>query len=169
MSRWCDHYAITPAQRDRLLKAAGEGKPGLGEWVDSVEGLRDTPRHVEMNHIWEEIHRALTGDDTPRGWLDPECGPWPLCLSVLGGRPLHDEDEPWSYTYWLVEPEQVAEAASALACVDERWLRKRYFALSSCYPEEEGFAWDWEELRSLVALFARAAAEGRAVLCTISH
>jgi hypothetical protein len=169
VSRWCDHFAITPQEARRFLRAAEQGDGPVHDLIEQLmEEQRNQPLHVEMDKAWEPIHRCLT-DDTDGGDLDFEASPYPLALCILGDQQLLKEGH---RTAALLTPEQVADVAAALAKITEHWLRARFFALPDNQfheIDEDNFGWTWAYFQDLPPLFVRALALGRAVLCTISH
>ena len=136
----------------------------LQPWVERLEEL---PLHVEMDEAWEPIHRCLTGDRSD-GLLFP-FGPMPLRLCVLGGRQIYRHGY---RTASLVDADKVPRVARALAEVEKKWMRKLFLALPDTQFHEisdEMFEWVWAHFGDLPPLFVKAAAEGNAVICTISH
>ena len=170
MSRWADWFAIAPEEADGLLAISGRGGDGavlevLQRWLERREELDP---HVEMDKAWEPIHRCLTGDHTIGG-LNFEAGEYPLKLCVLGGFPLLTET---ARSAALVMADEVTDVAGALAGIDLAWLSERFFRLPDHqFYEVDDLAceWAWTHFRELPPFFARAAAEQRAVVCTISH
>jgi hypothetical protein len=172
------HLALTKEQVEEL-RAIAEGRAGKGEEEDPEEALWEAIQEIEerlpakyyqdTDKSWDNIHRALTLDNTPGGRLGPEEGDWPLCLVILGGDHLCEGED---YTVCVVEPDGVAEVAAALHEIDEGWVRKRFFTLdpkAAMYDiDEDNLQYLWGWLRPLADFFARAAGEGRFVLFTVS-
>jgi hypothetical protein len=157
------HFALTAAQAERLL-AAADDEAVLAE-VAEIEAAWDTDHLAETDKAWDAIHRCLAD-----GTLTYDGGDYPLSHAVLGGLPLHDADD---YVVVLTTPQEVADIAAALAGLDESWLRERFFALD---PEdyegardEEDFGYTRYWFGELRAFFARAAADGRGAVFTVSQ
>jgi hypothetical protein len=122
-----------------------------------------------MDKAWEPIHRCLTGDHGSVGDLDFEAGDYPLNLCVLGGEQLLEEGY---RSAALIQADDVPNVANALAGISKEWFHEQFFALpDDQFHEinEEIFAWVWGHFKDLPPFFARAAADGCAVICTISH
>jgi hypothetical protein len=104
------------------------------------------------------------------GDLEVGGGPAPLNRAILGGRHLYQGDD---YIVALVAEQDVPGVAQALASIDEEGFRERYLRLVPPHyaPEygEEDLAYTWSCLRDVAALYARAAAEGRAVVFTVDQ
>jgi hypothetical protein len=158
------HMAITAELLGRLLEL-DETAEDYDEVIDLLERFYSRGNTALMDKAWDHIHRTLTLDNTPEGKVNPDAGYPPLSWCVLGGAELDIGEDGIAYT---LGPHEVAEAASALAQVDERWLRKRFFLLD---PEatlfavnEDDFTYMWSYFLEMRALFARAAAGGRAIV-----
>jgi hypothetical protein len=171
MSRWADWFMISPEEADQLLSIYYDEDDqavleALQPWLDRLEEL---PLHVQMDKAWEPIHRCLTKDHTVGG-LNFEAGEFPLSLCVLGGLQLLDEKTYRSAS--LVPADTVANVGAALASIDLAWLKKRFFCLPDHQfheVDDQAFEWMWEHFKELPPFFDRAAKEGRAIICTISH
>ncbi|HET9987129.1 MAG TPA: YfbM family protein [Kofleriaceae bacterium] len=158
------HFALSVADRKRLL-ALDEPDALLALISEDLEEtyLANNRWSFQLDKAWNALHRSLTD-----GRLLYATGPFPLAYAVLGGAPLDVGDD---YTACLVEPAQVAKAATALAKVTEPWLRKRYFALDAkaygapLTPED--FAYTWTSFQGLPGFFARAAKAKRSVLFSV--
>jgi hypothetical protein len=159
------YYAITPEQMGRLLAAREESNPdqAVMEVLWAIGRKIEEKWNFYLDKSWDGIHRTLNDDNTPGGMLDDEAGDWPLCLIVLGGESLYGADDEHVF---LIRPDEVAELASALHGIDEGWARKRFFALQECFNgiDEDSFGYVWGYLEDVPGFFARAAAEGRAVV-----
>jgi hypothetical protein len=168
MSRWADWFTISPEEAAALVAAKKRGMDSVGELLQPwLEGLEELPGHVQMDKAWEPIHRCLTGDRS----LDLmfTYGPMPLKLAVLGGRQIFRHGY---RTASLVDPGKVPRVARALAKIDRAWMRERFFGLPDRQfhaVDEETFEWVWGHFELLPPFFARGAAAGNAVVCTISH
>jgi hypothetical protein len=173
MSRWADWFPVSSAEAEefRLAAASAESPDNavtelLESWLERVETL---PLRVDMDKAWEPIHRCLTGDaDASRGF-DMDAGAFPLKLCVMGGEQLLNDGY---RTAMLVTAEEVRAVAVALASVRKEWFRERFFALPDNQfheIDEEAFEWAWAEFEALPPFFAKVAASGSAIICTISH
>jgi hypothetical protein len=167
------HLALTSEQVERLREVAleNEDEPDEAVWdllQEMEEGLPGGD-YFDTDKAWDGIHRALCLDHTGDGCLDPEAGDWPLGLVILGGESLCAED----YSVCVVEPDEAAGVASALARVEEAWMRKRYLTLdarNTGYDIDEGdFDYTWSNFAGLAGFFARAAARGRFVVFSVNH
>jgi hypothetical protein len=85
----------------------------------------------------------------------------------LGGERLYEGDD---YVMILKTPQQVRDISDALDKLTEQDFRRRYDAIDVDdydYPlSDEDFAYTWEWLQPVRALYRKAAAEGRRVLFT---
>jgi hypothetical protein len=144
----------------------------LWEAVQEIEERLPPRYYFDTDKAWDNIHRVLTLDNTANGMVSPSAGTRPLNLVVFGGEDLCLDDDNPPYAIYLIEPDEVAEVASALQAIDEEWFRKRFFSLDPprCdYDiDEDELRYAWSNFRGLPDFFARAAAEGRAVLFTVS-
>ncbi len=178
------HLALTEKQVKHLYALSWRGAAEDDEDLDDVderlwEAIQEiegtlSPRHYEdTDKAWDPLHRALTLDNTIGGQINTGAGTRPLNLVFFDGEDLILDDEAPEYSVLLAKPDEVALLASALAEVDELWLRKRFFALdpAACgYDiDEDEFDYAWSNFRGMPAFYARAAGEGRAVLFTVSH
>jgi hypothetical protein len=170
------HLALKPEQvqelRDtaRAAKEKGEDHDdALWQAIQELEERLPSKYYQDTDKSWDNIHRALTLDNTPDGRLDELEGDWPLCLVIMGGDSL---GETYDYNIYLVEPDDVAEVAAALHEVDESWVRTRFFQIDPKAAEysinEDQFDYLWGWLVPLRRFFARAAAERRCVLFTVA-
>jgi hypothetical protein len=173
MSRWADWFAIPPDQVDQFADAAGDNEV-IEELLEPLlypAGPGPQPPHVQMDKWWEPIHRCLTGDHAGR--LDFDAGDHPLNLCVLGGEPLFHGLGRNYRTAALVYDTEVPEVTRAMQGLTEGWLREQFFRL----PPRQFHEIDESACRHiwycfhelLLPFFARAAAEGQGVVCTISH
>jgi hypothetical protein len=168
MSCSADWFPISPAEAKAFIAASRRGDDGvqrlLQPWLQRLVGL---PAHVEMDKAWEPIHRCLTGNRS--GDLFCSAGKLLLKSCVLGGRQLlHNGYRSAS----LIDADKVPGVATALVKLDKAWLRERFFALpgtQSYKINEEMLKWTWAHFQMLAPFFENVAAEGNAVICTISH
>lgn len=165
------HLAITQQQYDHLKKLAADPDMDIGEvWeaIDDIERALPKKYYQDTDKSWDNIHRALSLDNTPGGRLMPEEGDWPLDCVIFTEDQLCDSDD---CIITCLEPDMVAILASALVDVDELWLRKRFFQLDPAHTyydiDEDQFDYLWGWFRHLPEFFATAAAEGRVVLFTV--
>jgi len=171
------HFSVTRGQMNRLLRIASnqeldpeERDEAVLEQVIEIEEQWNRDELFQTDKAWDAIHRCLTGDDTPKGRLNPGKGDYPLKLCFLGGAPLYSGRD---YTITLIEPGQVADLARALKGIDEGWMRERFFRLkprATLYPiNEEEFQYAWGNFQGFPEFVARAAAKRRASLFTVDH
>lgn len=118
---------------------------------------------AESDKAWNAIHRALSD-----GELTFDGGDYPLNHVVLGGESLYDDDD---YVMSLKTPEQVKDIAAALAGLSEQEFRRRYEQIDNeSYDggsSDQDFDYTWGNFQDVLALYARAAIEGRFVLFTV--
>lgn len=158
-------YFALSATDCRKLRAADDAETRVGLISEELEEkyLASDRWSFQLDKSWDALHRSLTD-----GRLLAATGPFPLAYAVLGGESL---DVGAGYTACLLTPEQVDLAATALAAVNEPWLRKRYFALDAeaCGFDltEEDFAYTWSSFEGLPSFFERAAEAKRAVLFSV--
>ena len=171
------HFAITRRQMNRLLEVVEESELDPGErdeavmaLVEEIESAWNKEELFETDKAWDGIHRCLTGDNTPRGKLNPTKGEYPLKLCVMGGEHLYFGDD---YSVTLIEPEEVRDLARALKQITEEWMRERFFKLkakATLYPiSEEEFEYVWGNFQGLPAFMSKAARKKRAVIFTVDH
>jgi hypothetical protein len=168
MGRWADWFPISPDEARAFVSAKKSGAEAVETLLQPwLEKLEEIPVHVQMDKAWEPIHRCLTGN---RGRdLMFTYGPTPLKFAVLGGRQILRHGY---RSASLVDPDKVPRVAKALAKIDRTWMRERFLSLpDKQFHEinEEMFEWMWEYFEMLPPFFAKAASEGNAVICTISH
>lgn len=163
MARRGVHFALSSSDVKKLL-AITDPEQLVEVISEELEEkyLADDTWSFQFDKAWDALHRSLTD-----GQLLYASGPFPLAYAVLGGRPLDAGED---YTACLVEPDQVNEAAVALASVTQDWLRARYFALDpELYGDpltEEDFEYTWSNFLGLPEFFERAAKAKRSVLFT---
>jgi hypothetical protein len=167
MSRWADWFPISPEEAAGFIEAKKSGPEAVQEllqpWLERLETL---PLHVEMDKAWEPIYRCLTGIYCDDLWFKSRTPP--LSLVVHGGRQLLHGQR----TASLLEPKKTKSAARALAKVDPKWFRRHFYALPKtlfCKIDKNTFEWVWEHYLELPPFYAKAAEQGSAVICTISH
>jgi len=173
MSRWADWFAITPAQVERFFAASCEDESPDDAVMDLLEPLlekRSKRRlHVMMDKAWEPIHKCLNGDRGGYYDVDFGAGKYPLDMLVAGGEQLLVDGHRWA---GLINHEtEVPALAVALAKVKKATFRKRFFALPDKQfhgINDEEFDWVWAHFEDLPPFFAKVAAKGHGVICTIS-
>lgn len=172
------HFVITLDQMQHLLDIVYEQDlddvacdEALREAIREIENQWDKQHLFQTDKAWDAIHRSLCEDNTPNGELNPNKGEYPLKLCILGGEQLYQGND---YCICLIRPEQVRDVAQALAGVTESWLRERFFRLDAKKVigysiSVNEFDYTWSNFQGLPGFFARAAAEGRAVVFTVDH
>lgn len=157
-------FAINDDKVKALLAAAGDDDEVMGV-VEEIEEAWETPFVAETDKAWDAIHRALTD-----GSLDNDGGEAPLNRAILGGTHLHEGGD---YIVALVPAAEVPAVAEALAAIDDDALRDRYKRIvpHDYAPEygDEDREYTVENFRDVVALYARAAKAGRAVVFTVDQ
>jgi hypothetical protein len=169
MSRWADWIPISPDDADQFSEAWLAGDETVNELLEPLLDSNNGASELDMDKLWEPIHRCLTGDYAPAHELNFEAGESPLNLAILGGEQLLEEGY---RTLSLVTAEDVPRVAQALASVSKAWFRERFMALpNNQYHEitEDMGEWVWRHVEQLAKFYASAACQGCAVLCTISH
>jgi hypothetical protein len=173
MSRYCDHFACTKELLDCFLTAAGDEDDPVSAVDELVNGLYPYHGilHHEINHNWEDIHRALTFDASEE--IDFDEGDDPLRLCVHGGDWLVGG----ARTMTLVHAHELPALCEALDGIDEDFFRRTMRELRaegvSRYADEkwteEKVEVVWWDFRSLREFFHKVAKAGLPVICTISH
>src|SRR4051794_37323322 len=118
------YSAFTALQGQRLLAASRRGGGDDEQVLELFDSLRGAAyvRGADcqaLDKAWDNIHRALTLDNTEDGCLDEDAGDYPFNLLLFGGWKLYHGDD---YHLYLIEPDGVAALASALHEVDVLWL-----------------------------------------------
>lgn len=175
------HIALSAEQRAHL-----EGLPGPLEMIDYVqeelEENWDEEHFLGTDKAWDAIHRCL--GEFPAGIeyyypqksgtpfaLPEDHGSYPLRHCILGGKRLFPDELPdgGHYLLRLIEPNEAIDIAKALAPIDKKWMRARYFRhCRDAWPAfgEDDFEFTWERFQPLRDWFARMAGNGRAVIFT---
>ncbi|MCL2535027.1 MAG: YfbM family protein [Nocardiaceae bacterium] len=156
-------FALNAYDTERLLACGDDGeRSGL---VGEVEERWEEDHLCELDKAWDAMHRCLTDGD-----LAFDNGEFPLSHVVLGGVPLHEDDD---YLICYVTAEQVPEVAAALDPLDGQWLRDRFATLT--FDDYEG-AGDADDIAYTVAFlddlkdfYRTAARNGRAVIFTVDQ
>lgn len=158
------HFALSGDDVAQLLSRQNNKERLLFIQEDIEERYFAEPgRYIaQSDKAWDAMHRALSD-----GLLSYDGGQYPLNHVVLGGQPLHSEND---YIISLKTPEQVRDVALAIAGLTQEQFRERYDAIN---PEEYGFdltdedfrhTWEW--LQEVCTLYQVAASKGRHVLFT---
>jgi hypothetical protein len=171
MSRWCDHVACTKDLLDWFLWAVDQDEPhyAVAEITDHVYQHRGRILRHDSNHVWEGVHRVLTGDDSDD--LDFDAGDYPLRLAVHGGEWLLGGPRTMS----LVKANELPDLVAALDEIDQPWVVEQLLALQELSPgdaDAEVYAEadrTWHELDALRKFYHKANAARLPVICTISH
>jgi hypothetical protein len=157
------HFALTDEEAKRLL--ALEGNLPVTAFVADIKCGDDHSRSFSSNKSWDALHRSLSN-----GTLFYDEGEYPLNRAFLGGKHLYDAEE---YVIAYVAPNEVKDVAAALAPLTEQDLRTRYDLID---PDEydgkhggEDFQLILEGFRGLRSFYKKAAAEGRAVVFTVTQ
>jgi hypothetical protein len=161
------HFSLSEDEVQELLRFDRdcERLEHLREVIEDeyVEGQPE--RVAESDKAWDAMHRIFAIWGMPAG-----SGEFPLADVVLGGESIYGEDD---CVMSLKTPKQVARAAAALAEVDEREFRRRYFALDPADygtpPTEQDLAYTWEWFIEVREFWMRAAEERRYVLFTVDQ
>lgn len=156
-------FAISGEQA-KALSAAGDDDELLAI-VHSIAVAAAEEDLVDTDGTWDAMHRALTD-----GRLLYGNGDYPLSHCVLGPRQLCRSA---GTTASLVQPDEVGDVASALTAVTEEEFRHRYRTIvpRDYAPEysEDDLDYTWESFEEVRELYARAAADGRAMLFTVDR
>jgi hypothetical protein len=144
------HLALSVEERATLIGAA-DNDARLAFLDTAAAAKRDGPEAL-VTDVWRALEDCLGA------------GPHPLNLALLGGRRLGDDD---LAVLRLIERDEVAEVAAALASLDRVQLLVRYLQGveegTSGYGEE-AFERAWVRFQYLGEFFNRAAIRGQAAL-----
>ncbi|WP_433610891.1 YfbM family protein [Prescottella agglutinans] len=156
-------FALDDDDTERLLACRDDDE--RSELVGEIEERWEEDHLCELDKSWDAMHRCFTDGD-----LAFDNGEFPLSHVILGGVPLHEDDD---YLICHVTAEQVPEVAAALEPLDGEWLRERFATLT--FDDYEGTG-DADDIAYTVAFlpdlkdFYRAAAQnGRAVIFTVDQ
>ena len=154
------HVAASPGEVEPLLRAEGDD-PAVLAALDAI--VKVASLKVSSGRAWDPLHRCLSN-----GTLFPDEGEAPLNLAVLGGKQVYGGED---RLIACVTPDEVKAVAAALGPITEAWLRERYDAID---PDEydgehgaEDFRLAWQGFTELRDFYARAAADGRAVVFAV--
>jgi len=159
------HFALTPVQEKRLLARVGDDDKviELVQTIEEGEGFLELPDACQTDKAWDAIHRCLAD-----GQLTYDGGEFPLRAVILGGRQLVEDAD---YTVAYVPASDVPQIATALAGLDEEWLRARYDQLAGTDYDgpmnDDDFDYTWTSLQDVTEFYATAADRGRAVIFTV--
>ena len=171
MSRWADWLIITMDQYMDLADAEDEDEvEAILEPLLEQAGNMELPatHHLNVDRLWEPLHRALNDDHTPDGDLDVDSGDYPLCLCVLGGEAVFNDGRRYAT---VIDSEEVADLLEELQGMKRPSFAKKFFALpDDQFHElsEDVCAECWELLKDLRKLLKRAKKEDAAMLCSVS-
>lgn len=156
-------FALDDNDTERLLACQDDDE--RSQLVGEIEERWEEDHLCELDKSWDAMHRCFTDGDLAFG-----NGEFPLSHVILGGVPLHEDDD---YLICYVTAEQVAEVAAAVEPLDGQWLRDRFATLT--FDDYEGTG-DADDIAYTVAFlpdlkdFYRAAAQnGRAVIFTVDQ
>ncbi|WUD71269.1 YfbM family protein [Streptomyces sp. NBC_00510] len=156
-------FALDETDSARIL--ACEDDDALAAVVEEIEERWDRDHLCELDSSWDALHRCFTDGD-----LSFDNGKFPLSHVILGGVPLHEEDD---YIVCHVTADQVPEVAAALEPLDAAWLRERFATLTfEAYQgtgDAEDLAYTEAFLPGLKDFYRAAAREGRAVIFTVDQ
>lgn len=144
------HLALSAAERDALLAAPDDA--ALLALLDEAAAAKWDGPEALATDAWRALEDCLSA------------GPPPLDLALLGGRPLADDA---LAVLRLIEAEQVAALAAAMAPIDRVQLLVRFLKRAeSDSPDygEEAFERAWVSFQYLRDFFGRAAAGRQAAL-----
>lgn len=156
-------FALSDADAQRLL-AAGDNDAVM-TIIEEFEEKWDESALVQTDRAWDAMHRCLSN-----GTIYYDEGEYPLNRVILGGKHLYDGDE---YVVSYVAPNEVKDAAAALAALTEQDLRKRYDAIDPDDYDgghgEEDFKFTWTHFLAVREFYKKAAAGGRSVVFTVDQ
>jgi hypothetical protein len=156
------HFAIDEDVVGRLLAAADDKE--VAALIEEIEEEMVGVDHCDTDKAWDAIHRSLTD-----GSLGYGHDSYPLNVVILGGRQVYEGDD---YIVSLVGPDQVRDAAEALATMSRDRLRAGYDRIDAAeypYLSDEDFDYTWTNFVDVVAFFQRAAAAGMHVIFTVDQ
>jgi hypothetical protein len=124
------------------------------EILAAVQKAQDDPARVDLEKDWHALHFLLSRDPS----MDPEHLPGdPLHNVVLGGHPTRIKTDYGPVR--CLEPEEVRDAARALAKISVKELRHRFSAKAfndeEIYPNPEPGGWTRKEVESVFQLFPK--------------
>ncbi len=158
------HFALSDEEQIKLADLA-KSQGNVVEYIqEEIEDRWDHEWLCETDKAWDAIHRCLTDgflsfdDTTPLHWC------------VLGGTPMHYEDD---YIISFVDKKKVKSVANAIEKFTEVDFRKKYDAIdASDYGMElsnEDFEYTWENFQDLRAFYRKAANADRSVIFTVDQ
>ncbi|MGV3530966.1 MAG: DUF1877 family protein [Chthoniobacteraceae bacterium] len=161
------HFSLSEDEVQELLRfdLDCERLEHLQEVIEDEYFEAQPQRKAESDKAWDAMHRVLSKWELP-----PGSGRHPMANVVLCGEAIYGGDD---YLMSLKTPAQVAEAATALADVEEREFKRRYLEIDPETYEgavgEQDFAYTWEWFQEVRQFWMLAAAEGRYVLFTVDQ
>jgi hypothetical protein len=156
------HLAVSEDEAKKLLHSSDQ--------LTILEVINDLLEHMERVDAqnvhgyykeWDVLHRCLSD-----GTFDPRGGSYPLNQCFLGGQLLVSEGSIVN----LVMPQVVRDIATALERLGRDSFRARFTTIfspeySTAIPDED-YELYYQRLEALRQFYARAAAEGKAVVFT---
>jgi len=162
------HFAITAEQREKLL-AASDDEAKVEYVQEEIEEAWDKAHLCETDKAWHPIHLALRRQDrSEEGTQLPDPKGDPAALAVCGSRQVLEESE--EYAIGLVEPEEVASIAAALAPIDLPAFKALYDTYCrDVQPEydDDGLEYSWEYFQALRDFYKAQAGNGRTVIFSV--
>lgn len=160
------HIALT---EDELatLRAAGDDDARRAALFAIEDAAFPGGRAQESDKAWFAIHLALTGKMPLR---DADRSTYPLDRVIMGGEKIFGADD---FIMRLIAPAEVADAAPALAAIDDGRLRDLYDARCNIddyldYGDED-FEYTLSWFEGVKEFFAREAGTGRHVLFSVDR
>ncbi len=158
------HFALSSEEQLKMAELT-KSQGNVVEYIEEeIEDRWDCDWLCETDKAWDAIHRCLTDgllsfdDATPLHWC------------VLGGIPMHNEDD---YIISFVDEEKVKAVANALDIFTEVNFREKYDAIdASDYGMElsdEDFEYTWENFQDLRTFYRKAASADRSVIFTVDQ
>lgn len=156
------HFALTGEDVEALKSFEDDGER-LDYFHEEIEDryFSDHPDlAAESDKAWDAMHRLLSDGD-----LSYYDGPEPFRFTVIGGEPIYAQPD---HIMSLKTPDQVKALAVVLPGITKEEFRAKYDLMDAGkygFPKsDEDFEYTWEWFTGVVALFQRAAKEGRWVL-----
>ena len=158
------HFALTGEEVEKLRSFTTDSDRlnYLQTQIEETYFAGDAEYIAESDKAWDAMHRLLSD-----GELSYSDGPEPLRLTVIGGEPIYSAGD---YIMSLKSPTQVKAVSDALSVIDEAEFRRRYDRIDEAkygFPKSsEDLEYTWSSFGGVVALFKKAATQGRHVLFT---
>jgi hypothetical protein len=155
------HFALVEKDARRLARA--RDYDALNDMICEIEERWDKKWLQETDKAWDAIHRCLTDGDLDVGFT-------PLGRVIYADRNLFRGDDMFVS---LLTPKRVAASAAAMADIDKKWMRERYFAIDprayDAVLDDDDFEYTWGWFVPLRAFFKKAAKAERWVTFTVSY